>query len=98
MPQLGIGAGLYLRRVCFGVDRSDDLRSSGDEKTSVKNSFLGGLQMLSIFRRLAKNDRGATAIEYTLIALLIAIAAIVSMGSVGAKVNGALSNVANVTN
>jgi pilus assembly protein Flp/PilA len=54
--------------------------------------------MLSIFRRLAKNDRGATAIEYTLIALLIAIAAIVSMGSVGAKVNGALSNVANVTN
>jgi pilus assembly protein Flp/PilA len=54
--------------------------------------------MLSIFRRLAKNERGATAIEYTLIASLIAVAAIFAMGSVGAKVNGALSNVASVTN
>ena len=32
--------------------------------------------MLSIFRSLMKNDRGATAIEYTLIASLIAVAAI----------------------
>ena len=32
--------------------------------------------MLSIFRRLMKNAEGATAIEYTLIASLIAVAAI----------------------
>ena len=32
--------------------------------------------MLSIFRRLMKNEHGATAIEYTLIAALIAVAAI----------------------
>lgn len=51
--------------------------------------------MLSIFRRLMKNDRGATAIEYTLIASLIAVAAIAAMGSVGTKVNGVLSNVAS---
>ena len=51
--------------------------------------------MLSIFRRLMKNDRGATAIEYTLIASLIAVAAITAMGSVGTKVNGVLSNVAS---
>ena len=31
--------------------------------------------MLSIFRRLMKNEKGATAIEYTLIASLIAVAA-----------------------
>ena len=52
--------------------------------------------MLSIFHRLLKNEAGATAIEYTLIASLIAIAAIVAMRSVGSKVNAVLSNVANV--
>lgn len=49
--------------------------------------------MLSIFRRLMKNERGATAIEYTLIASLIAVAAIAAMGQVGSKVNGVLTNV-----
>jgi pilus assembly protein Flp/PilA len=51
--------------------------------------------MLSIFRRLMKNQNGATAIEYTLIASLIAVAAIAAMGSVGTKVNAVLSNVAS---
>ena len=51
--------------------------------------------MLSIFRRVMKTDKGATAIEYTLIASLIAVAAIVAMGSVGTKVNTVLSNVAS---
>ena len=51
--------------------------------------------MLSIFRRLAKNERGATAIEYVLIASLISVAAIAAMGTVGNKVSTVLSNVAN---
>ncbi len=51
--------------------------------------------MLSIFRRLMKNDQGATAIEYTLIASLIAVAAIASMRTVGGKVSNVLGNVAN---
>ena len=51
--------------------------------------------MLSIFRRLMKSEQGATAIEYTLIASLIAVAAIAAMGSVGTKVSNVLSNVAN---
>jgi pilus assembly protein Flp/PilA len=51
--------------------------------------------MLSIFRRLMQNDKGATAIEYTLIASLIAVAAITAMSSVGGKVSNVLSNVAN---
>ena len=54
--------------------------------------------MLSIFRKLLKNDHGATAIEYTLIASLIAVAAIAAMTSVGTKVNGVLSNVASNMN
>jgi pilus assembly protein Flp/PilA len=51
--------------------------------------------MLSIFRRLMKNEQGATAIEYTLIASLIAVAAITAMTSVGTKVSSVLSNVAS---
>jgi pilus assembly protein Flp/PilA len=51
--------------------------------------------MLSIFRRIVKNEQGATAIEYTLIGSLIAVAAIAAMGSVGTKVSGVLSNVAS---
>jgi pilus assembly protein Flp/PilA len=51
--------------------------------------------MLSIFRRLMKNERGATAIEYTLIASLIAVAAITAMTTVGGKVSNVMGNVAN---
>jgi len=51
--------------------------------------------MLSIFRRLMKNESGATAIEYTLIASLIAVAAITAMKTVGGKVNNTLNTVGN---
>jgi pilus assembly protein Flp/PilA len=54
--------------------------------------------MLSIFRRLMKNERGATAIEYVLIASLISVAAIIAMQTVGSKVSNVLSNVANSMN
>ena len=54
--------------------------------------------MLSIFRRLIKNEQGATAIEYVLIASLISVAAIAAMGAVGGKVSNVLSNVANAMN
>jgi len=52
--------------------------------------------MLSLVRRLLKNAEGATAIEYTLIASLIAVAAIASMRTVGGKVSNVLSNASNV--
>ncbi|QPQ55958.1 Flp family type IVb pilin [Allosphingosinicella flava] len=57
--------------------------------------------MLKI-RNLLKNAKGATAIEYGLIAALIAVAAITAMASVGNQlentfqdVNGALANAAS---
>lgn len=52
--------------------------------------------MLSIFRRAMKNEQGATAIEYSVIAALISVAAIVAMGNIGTKVNGVMSNVASL--
>jgi pilus assembly protein Flp/PilA len=49
--------------------------------------------MLSFFRRLMKSNQGATAVEYTLIVSLIAVAAIASMRSVSSKVSNVLGNV-----
>ncbi len=49
--------------------------------------------MLSIFRRLLQNDKGATAIEYTLIASLIAVAAIAAMQAAGNKPHDTLTAV-----
>jgi len=54
--------------------------------------------MLTLFRRLMKNSQGGTAIEYTLIASLIAVAAIASMRSVSSKVSNVLGNVGNAIN
>ena len=51
--------------------------------------------MLSVFRRLMKNEQGATAIEYTLIASLIAVAAITAMSTVGGRINNTLNAVGN---
>ncbi len=46
------------------------------------------------FLKLIKNETGATAIEYGLIAALIAVAAIGAMSSVGNSLSDTFSNVA----
>ena len=51
-------------------------------------------RMLSLFRRLMKNNEGATVVEFTLIVSLIAVAAIASLRSVSDKVSNVLGNVA----
>ena len=48
------------------------------------------------FVKLLKNIKGATAIEYGLIAALIAVAAIGAMQGVGSKLNTTFNNVSNV--
>ena len=49
---------------------------------------------MKIFRKLKNNEAGATAIEYGLIAALIAVAAITAMGSLGTKLALTFSTVA----
>lgn len=44
-------------------------------------------------RKLLKNNKGATAIEYGLIAALIAVAAITAMTSLGTKLSNTFNNV-----
>jgi len=68
------------------------------DKIIVGNAFSLEIQMLSIFRNLMKNDQGATAIEYTLIASLIAVAAIAGFNAVGGKLTAVLTNVSGTMN
>ncbi|WP_404712810.1 Flp family type IVb pilin [Sphingomonas sp. MMS24-J13] len=46
-------------------------------------------------RNLVKNNKGATAIEYGLIAALIAVAAIGAMTTLGGKLKNTFTNVSN---
>ena len=47
------------------------------------------------FLKLIKNNKGATAIEYGLIAALIAVAAITAMTSIGSKLGSTFNNASN---
>ncbi|HEV2334332.1 MAG TPA: Flp family type IVb pilin [Stellaceae bacterium] len=51
--------------------------------------------MFATLVKLAKNEDGATAIEYGLIAALIAVAAISAMSLVGTALINTFTNVAN---
>jgi len=48
---------------------------------------------MQFFRKMLKDSKGATAIEYGLIAALIAVAAITAMGTVGNKLTNTFNNV-----
>ena len=48
---------------------------------------------MKMFRKLFANTKGATAIEYGLIAALIAVAAISAMGSLGSNLTKTFNNV-----
>lgn len=50
---------------------------------------------MQYFRKMLKDNKGATAIEYGLIAALIAVAAIAAMGTVGNKLENTFNNVSN---
>ena len=56
----------------------------------IANTNAGG----ATFPRLIGDSRGVTAIEYGLIAALIAVAAVVIMGTVGTNLSGVFSQVA----
>ena len=48
---------------------------------------------MQFIRKMLKNEKGATAIEYGLIAALIAVAAIGAMTSLGSKLGRTFNNV-----
>jgi len=50
---------------------------------------------MKTIRNFIKNNKGATAIEYGLIAALIAVAAIAAMGGVGNQLKSTFTNVSS---
>jgi pilus assembly protein Flp/PilA len=48
---------------------------------------------MQFIRKMIRDTKGATAIEYGLIAALIAVAAVTAMGSLGNKIGTTLNNV-----
>jgi pilus assembly protein Flp/PilA len=48
---------------------------------------------MKFVRKLIKNSKGATAIEYGLIAALIAVAAVSAMSALGDKISTTFNNV-----
>ena len=53
---------------------------------------------MKFFNKLARDEQGATAIEYGLIAALIAVAAITAMGTLGNNISGTFDNVGTEMN
>jgi pilus assembly protein Flp/PilA len=53
---------------------------------------------MSMFRKFVKDDSGATAIEYGLIAALVSVAIIAVLGTLGGNLNATFSAVANNLN
>ncbi len=53
---------------------------------------------MQFIRKMLKNEKGATAIEYGLIAALIAVAAIGAMTSLGSKLGSTFNNVSGNLN
>jgi pilus assembly protein Flp/PilA len=47
------------------------------------------------FRKMIRDNKGATAIEYGLIAALIAVAAVTAMGALGNKLGNTFNNVSS---
>ena len=48
---------------------------------------------MTFFKKLVRDEQGATAIEYGLIAALIAVAAITAMTNLGTSLTGTFNNV-----
>ena len=53
---------------------------------------------MKFIKKMFKNENGATAIEYGLIAALVAVAAITGMTSLGTALNGQFTNVGKKLN
>ncbi len=54
--------------------------------------------MMKILRKLRKDNKGATAIEYGLIAALVAVAAIGGMSALGTALDGKFTSVSTKLN
>ena len=55
-------------------------------------------RLSSVFCRLARNQRGATAIEYTLLVALLSVAAVTTLNTLGQRILNVLSAATSAMN
>jgi pilus assembly protein Flp/PilA len=70
------------------------LSGAGDALPIIRSAAMGKERDMTHLRKFIRNNKGATAIEYGLIAALIAVAAITAMGTLGNKVSQTFNNAA----
>jgi pilus assembly protein Flp/PilA len=66
-----------------------------ERQRGCRRSLLKGEGQMSVFKRFLRDQSGATAIEYGLIAAGIAVAIVVVVKSVGTELNTTLTSVQN---
>ena len=75
---------------------SAEQRRQGPAAQSIGMLTLGRDHLMSaIFSRFVRDDSGATAIEYGLIAGLIAVVVVTSITTLGTKLTNTFTNVSN---
>jgi pilus assembly protein Flp/PilA len=74
------------------VSRKEKQGGRPSQRCSNKTSE-ESIQMKNLFARFAKDESGATAIEYGLIASLIAVAIIAGATALGGKLNTAFTDI-----
>jgi pilus assembly protein Flp/PilA len=67
----------------------------GGASREFQPAQIRGSQMKSLLRHFLKNESGATAIEYGLIAALISIVIIVGVRSIGTKLSNTFNSIQN---
>jgi pilus assembly protein Flp/PilA len=85
----------------LATDLADNRPTRRHERDQpAKPLYLRGMRTrtMDIIRKLIRNDKGATAIEYGLIAALIAVAAIAAMQGLGTSLQTTFNNVSSGMN
>jgi len=77
--------------VDLGSDRPCQAKVDGRSEATRSKELI----MKTLFNRFANDESGATAIEYGLIAALIAVAAISAMTTLGTKLTSTFTAVSN---
>jgi pilus assembly protein Flp/PilA len=92
------GADLDRQAELFGFRHRtifDPAPDNGAASSSTDNSTTRIITMFAIFSRFARDDSGATAIEYGLIAGLVAVVIVTAVTTVGTKLTNTFNKVSN---
>jgi len=83
---------------CFNPVRSDFARGGGRAGLGMSHAPTRGRMTMRFLGKLLTNERGATAIEYALIASMISVAAVAAFVNLGGTVENRFSAIDQTLN